>query len=134
MELILELNWLAIVVVSLVAFALGYPWYGPVFGKAWLDALGKTAEDIEPSPKPFIISGVTTLITGFVMAVLIVCLGIDTWFDGAVLGLAVGIGFITASNVSDAAFCGWSWKLVAIQSSYRTVYSVIMGIILSVWQ
>ena len=134
MELLLHLNWLAILVATLIAFALGWVWYGPVFGKQWLDALGKTADDIQPSPKPFIISFVTTLITCFVMAVTIKCLNISAWWEGAVLGLAVGIGFITASNVSDGAFCGWSMKLVSIQSSYRTVYSVIMGVLLAVWQ
>ena len=134
MELLLDLNWWAIIVASLVSFAIGWPWYGPIFGTAWLDALGKSADELQPSPKPFIISLVTTLITAFVMAVGISCLEITTWVDGAVLGLAVGIGFIAASNVSDAAFCGWSWKLVAIQSGYRIIYSVIMGIILAVWQ
>ena len=134
MELLLQLNWLAIIAASLISFVIGWPWYGPLFGNAWLDALGKTADEIQPSAKPFIISLVTTLITAFVMAVLIACLQISTWLEGAVLGLAVGIGFIAASNVSDAAFCGWRWKLVAIQSSYRVLYAVIMGIILGVWQ
>lgn len=134
MELLGELNWLAIVVAAIVSFAIGWPWYGPLFGKAWLAALGKTADEIEPSPKPFIISMVTALISSFVLAVLIACLGINTWFDGALLGLAIGIGFIAASTVSDGAFCGWSWNLVAIQSSYRVVYTVIAGIILGVWQ
>lgn len=134
MEMLGELNWLAIVVVALLAFAIGWPWYGPLFGKAWLAALGKTADEIQPSPKPFIISAVTTLITSFVMAVLIACLGIETWYDGALLGIAVGIGFIAASNVSDGAFCGWSWNLVVIQSGYRVVYSILMGIVLAIWQ
>ena len=134
MELLTDLNWWAIIVASLISFVIGWPWYGPLFGSAWLDALGKSADEIQPSPKPFIISLVTTLITAFVMAVIISSLGINTWIDGAVLGLAVGIGFIAASNVSDAAFCGWSWKLVTIQSGYRVLYSVIMGVILGVWQ
>ncbi|MCE2407189.1 MAG: DUF1761 domain-containing protein [Pseudomonadales bacterium] len=134
MELLTIVNWWAIIVASLVSFVIGWPWYGPLFGTAWLDALGKSADEIQPSPKPFIISLVTTLITAFVMAVLIVALNINTWSDGALLGLFVGIGFIAASNISDAAFCGWSWKLVAIQSGYRVLYSVIMGVILGVWQ
>lgn len=134
MELILDLNWWAIIVAMVVSFALGWPWYGPLFGSAWLDALGKTADEIEPSPKPFLISAVTTLVTAFTMAVLIACLGIDNWLDGAILGAAVGIGFIAASNVSDGAFCGWSFKLVIIQSGYRLVYSIVTGIILGAWQ
>ncbi len=134
MELMFDLNWWAILVAVIVSFALGMPWYGPLFGKAWLEALGKTADEIQPTPTPFIISLFTTFASAYVMAVLITGLGISTWFDGAILGLAVGVGFIAASNFSDAAFCGWSWKLTIIQSGYRVVYSIITGVILGVWQ
>lgn len=134
MDFVLSMNWWAIVVATVVAFLLGWLWYGPLFGKAWLDALGKTEEDIEPSPTPFIISFFTTLLTCIVMAGLIQALGINTWTGGLVLGLAVGIGFITTSNISDGTFCRWSWSLVSIQSGYRAVYSVLMGLILAMWQ
>ena len=39
------LNWLAILVATVAAFVLGGLWYGPLFGKAWMAALGKTEED-----------------------------------------------------------------------------------------
>ena len=54
------LNWLAILVATLVGFALGGIWYGPVFGDAWLAALGKTADQIQPSATPFVISFFTS--------------------------------------------------------------------------
>ena len=130
---LMTLNWIAIIVVTIIAFVIGYVWYGPVFGKAWLDALGKTEEDIQPSPTPFIISFVTTLITCIAMAMILGGLGIEGWMGGACVGLLVGIGFIAASSASDTAFCGWSWKLFAIQAGYRVFYSVVMGIILAVW-
>ena len=133
MELFAELNWWAILVVTVVAFMLGFIWYGPVFGKAWLNALGKTEDEIQPSPTPFLITIVTTLITSIVMAVLVHLLAIDNWMLGALLGAAVGVGFIAASNASDTAFCRWSWNLFAIQSSYRVVYSIVMGVILAIW-
>ena len=65
MELI---NWWAVLVATVLAFILGGIWYGPVFGKAWLDALGKTEDDIEPSPTPFIISFFTAGLTAVVLA------------------------------------------------------------------
>lgn len=133
MEVFLSYNWWAIIVASLIAFVIGWPWYGPLFGKAWLDALGKTADEIQPSPKPFIISLVTTLITSITMAMLVSALEITVWWDGAFLGAVLGVGFIVASNVSDAAFCGWRWKLVVIQSGYRLVYAIIMGGIIGGW-
>ena len=49
------LNWWAILLATGAAFALGGLWYGPMFGQAWLRALGKTAEDLQPSPTPFVV-------------------------------------------------------------------------------
>ena len=46
------LNWWAILVATVAAFVLGYVWYGPVFGKAWLVALGKTEDEIQPLADP----------------------------------------------------------------------------------
>lgn len=127
------LNWWAILVATAAAFVLGYVWYGPVFGKAWVAALGKTEDEIQPSPTPFVVSFVAALATCVVVAALMSGLGMTGAADGAVLGLLTGIGFIAASTASDTAFCGWSWKLWAIQAGYRIVYSAIMGAIIGGW-
>ena len=127
------LNWWAILVATATAFILGFFWYGPVFGKAWVAALGKTEDEIQPSPTPFIVSVVAALVTCIVVAALLKGLGMSGGVDGAVLGLVTGIGFIAASMASDTAFCGWGWKLWAIQSGYRVLYAVIMGAIIGAW-
>jgi len=51
-----DLNWWAVLLATVLGFALGGLWYGPLFGKAWLAAMGKSAESLEPSPTPFIVS------------------------------------------------------------------------------
>ena len=51
-----SLNYWAIVVATVASFALGGLWYGPLFGKSWLLALGKTEEDIPPSATPFVVT------------------------------------------------------------------------------
>ena len=127
------LNWWAILTATVAAFALGYVWYGPAFGKAWLAALGKTEEDIQPSPTPFVVSFVAALATCVVVAALMSGLGMTGIADGAVLGLLTGIAFIAASMASDTAFCGRGWRLWAIQAGYRVTYSVLMGAIIGVW-
>ncbi|NKB97703.1 MAG: DUF1761 family protein [Pseudomonadales bacterium] len=131
MELI---NWWAVLVATLLAFGLGGIWYGPVFGAAWMRELGKAPEDIEPSPRPFVISFFTALVTAVVLAWLAIELGVQGWLDGALLGLVMGIGFIATAMASDSAFCGWSLKLFLIQSGYRVLYSVLMGALLGGWQ
>ena len=127
------LNWWAILVATAIAFALGGLWYGPLFGKAWLRALGKAPEDITPSPTPFVVSAVAALATCVVVAALMRGLDIVGWWQGGVFGLVTGIGFIAASMASDHAFCGFGWKLWAIQSGYRVAYAVLMGGIIGAW-
>lgn len=127
------LNWWAILVATAIAFALGGLWYGPLFGKAWLRALGKAPEDITPSATPFVVSAVAALATCVVVAALMRGLDIVGWWQGGVFGLVTGIGFIAASMASDHAFCGFGWKLWAIQSGYRVAYAVLMGGIIGAW-
>jgi hypothetical protein len=129
-----DLNWWAIIVATVTGFLLGGVWYGPLFGNAWLAALGKTADDIEPSATPFIVSFFTSLVTALVLAALIGSLGLVGWLDGALIGLLVGVGFIAASMASDSAFCRWSMSLFGILAGYRVVYSAVMGAILGGWQ
>ena len=128
-----SLNWWAILVATVAAFALGGLWYGPLFGKAWLRALGKTEADITPSPRPFVISAVTSLVTCVVVAALMALIGLTGLVAGLLFGLATGIGFIATAMASDAAFCGWGWRLWAIQAGYRVAYSVLMGGIIGLW-
>ncbi len=127
-------NWWAILVSTVLAFVLGGLWYGPLFGQAWMQAIGKTEADIQPTPAPFIISFFTALLTAVVLAWLISALGITTWVGGAVLGLVTGVGFIATAMASDTAFCGWGMKLFVIQAGYRVLYSILMGAVLGGWQ
>ena len=129
-----NLNWLAILVTTLVSFALGGLWYGPLFGKAWLVAVEKTPDQLPSGATPFVISFFTALVTSIVFAALIASLGITSPAQGALLGLIIGLGFIAASAASDGAFCNWRPALIVIQAGYRVVYSVLMGLILAWWQ
>lgn len=128
------LNWLAILVATVAGFALGGIWYGPIFGDAWLAALGKTADQIQPSATPFVISFFTSLVTAIVLAMFISALNISTLGGGVMIGLLVGVGFIAAAMASDSAFGDTGLKLWLIQSGYRALYSVLMGAILAVWR
>ena len=127
------LNGWAILVATAAAFALGGLWYGPLFGKAWLAALGKTEDEIQPSAQPFVVSAVAALATCIVVAALMNSLGMTGLLPGLVFGLTIGVAFSAASLASDSAFCGWGWKLWGILAGYRVAYSAIMGGIIGIW-
>lgn len=126
-------NWWAILVSTLLGFIIGGIWYGPLFGKAWMKALGKTEFDLPPSVVPFVIALITAFVSAVVLAYLISVLGATTWLQGAMVGLVLSVAFIACSNISDGAYCRWSWSLVAIHSGYRVLYCILMGVILAIW-
>ena len=128
-----DLNWWAIIVATAVAFALGGLWYGPLFGKAWLIAIGKTEDDIKPSAEPFVVSAVAALATCVVVAALMRMLDMTGLVSGLAFGFFTGVGFIATAMASDTAFCGWGWRLWAIQAGYRVSYSILMGGIIGIW-
>ncbi len=47
-----NVNLLAVVVGTVVFFAIGALWYGPLFGKAWRDMNGMTDEMVKAGPQP----------------------------------------------------------------------------------
>ena len=127
------LNWWAILVATGAAFVLGGLWYGPMFGQAWLKALGKAEADLQPSPTPFVISFFAALLSCVVLAAIMKGLALNTLGGGLIIGGLVGIGFIAASMASDSAFCRSGMPLFLIQSGYRVLYSILMGAILGAW-
>ena len=128
-----ELNWWAILAAMAAAFVLGGLWYGPLFGQAWLKALGKTEADLQPSPTPFVISFFAALLSCVVLAAIMKGLALNTLGGGLLIGGLVGVGFIAASMASDSAFCRSGMPLFLIQSGYRVLYSILMGGILGAW-
>lgn len=130
---IFALNWWAILVATFSSFLLGGLWYGPLFGKRWLRALGKSEYDLAPSAVPFVVAFITSFITCLALAWLISHLGVSTWERGALLGLIVGVAFIACSSISDGAFCRWSWTLLSIQAVYRILQCVMAGVIFAIW-
>lgn len=129
------LNYIAILVVTLLGFVLGGIWYSPIlFSRQWLAALGKTEKDIPPSAVPFIITLVASFLTAHTLALLINTLDITSLVDGVSLALRVGIAFVLANMASDFAFCRWPARLFWILGGYRLLLVVVMGIILTLWR
>ena len=65
------MNVFAIVLAAAVSFMFGWLWYGVLFSGAWLEACGKSREEVKgdtPSPTPFIISFVGLVVMACVLA------------------------------------------------------------------
>jgi hypothetical protein len=133
------LNWLAILVVTIVRFVLGFVWFGLIFGKQWQGLTGVSQDAMKKGMARAI---ATDLITTFIMAwVLAHALffaskfyGAMTWQSGAIGGFFNWLGFIGAVSLAAQTYEQKPIKLWIIVNAYQLISLVIMGAILAAWQ
>lgn len=122
------LPWLAVIAATVAYFLLGGLWYG-VFGKAWLAALGKRKEDINPKdPKPYLMALIGAFINAAALAWLIQGIpACETVAHTTALGTFVGVGVVLAAGAKHYAFSGWPGRLLAIDLGLDVVGFTLMG-------
>jgi len=106
------INWLAVIVGVVVSNALGFLWYGPLFGNAWMRMIGKRREEIQSEPSMYIITMVASAITMVVLAVIVRAIGSANLLEGALAGAVtwLGIGatatFVYTLSKAHQLMCG----------------------------
>lgn len=126
-------NWLAVLAASVSAFVLGGIWYGPMFGRMWMQASGMTEEKVKQgnAGKTYGISFVLTVVAAIVLSRFI---GAGA---GAGAGAAAGFG-IGAALVGTmlGVFYQFEQRPVAhwlVNGAYATAAFTLMGAIIGVW-
>lgn len=129
----IDLNWLAVLVAAVSAFALGGLWYGPLFKRAWCREAG-----IDPGSMPqhpvriFATAFLCSALSALMFAVF---LGPEaTAADGFGAGFVVGLFFVAMSFGINYAFAQRSLKLWMIDSGYHIVQFSVYGLILGAWR
>ena len=90
-----DLDWIAVVVSTLVAGGLGAAWYSPVlFGPAWMAALGKSEEDLGPTGAAMAGSVFSCFVAAVSVGLLLQGLGVDSLLGGLGVGALVGLGIV----------------------------------------
>lgn len=126
------LSYLAVVLAAVAGFITGSVWYG-VLGKAWMSALGKTKEDMKPTPLPFIVAGIAQLVMAFMLAGILGHLGEVTVWNGIVSAFFIWLGFILPSMAVNHAFQGAKTGLTVIDSGHWLAVLVVMGAVLGIF-
>lgn len=129
----ISFNWIGIFAATLSAFVIGGLWYGPLFGKAWMQALGINEADMEGRnmAKVFGIAFLLSLVAAINLAAF---LGpeADMGF-GAAAGFAAGLGWVGMFLGILYIFENRSLKAWAVNAGYCTVALTVMGLILGAW-
>ena len=102
------INWVAVIVATLVYFLLGAVMFAPAtpIGRAWVSASGYVSPTSGTSSTNafYIVPLLTTLVSVIATALLANATGTDTLAEGIVLGLVVGIGYAVVILLNTAAF------------------------------
>ncbi|MEQ9167848.1 MAG: DUF1761 domain-containing protein [Fulvivirga sp.] len=127
-----SINWLAIVVATLLTFVLGAIWYGPLFGKRWMAENGFTEEDLKNANMAKIYG--TAFVLEFIMTVnLAFFLNGLSVQEGLMYGFATGFGWVAMAIGVNYLFARKSMMLWFIDGFYFVVCFLIMGAILTAW-
>lgn len=132
------MNYLAILLAAVVGMAIGFVWYGPLFGKMWIKLSGFTHEDMERAKskgmsKTYALSFLSLVVTAWIISLLINELGLTT--SGALrLAFLVWLGFLVTSMANSVLWEGKSVKLYILGIAERLVSLLSMSGILSLWR
>lgn len=120
----MEVNYISVLVATVVQFIIGALWYSVLFGKLWgrihgFDKLSKEVQqEMMKKMGPFYgLQALVTLITSFVLAIFIT--NFQTWNPFA-MTFFIWLGFIVPAQVSAVIFGGtegkWILKKILVQS------------------
>ncbi|MEK7113248.1 MAG: DUF1761 domain-containing protein [Patescibacteria group bacterium] len=138
----MEINYWAVLVCGVLAMGLGALWYGPLFGKKWMEIVGANASDMVARAemqknvwKLYVTNFVLVLFQAWVLAYYI-----GGWTDasGVTNALWIWAGFIMPTIAAGAMWnndnAKVSWSRFLIQSGYQLVIFVIFGLVLGAWR
>ena len=130
----LEINWLALVVVSLIFFAILFFWYFPsLFGNMWLKLVGKESEPKSKIIRDTIIMIPTSFITVLVIDIIMIMAGITDILSAVLISLLLWFGFLATIGINQTNFNDRGLKLFLIEYVVYLVCFLISGIILVIW-
>ena len=129
------INWPAVLVAGLSAFAVGGIWYSrPLFGSAWMVDSNLTEEQIKQGNKGKIFG--FTAIFSLLMAVNLAMFLADAKTDvawGAEAGFLAGVWTFCAIAIH-SLFELKNWRYIFINGGYSLVSLTLMGAIIGLWR
>ena len=130
-----SLNYLAIVIAAVAAFALGAVYYGAL-GKPWMKAARIDPATHRQTALPMPLLLLTSIVCELVMAVLLAGLighlsaGDPTLKTGVITGFFVWLGFMATTLTVNQRYQGFGWTLTLIDSVHWLLVALAMGAIL----
>lgn len=135
----MKVNFLAIVVATVVLFLFGGLWYDVLFGKMWMAEMGKIDPQFGTGMGsggwyPYVISLVMGFFSAYALARILGWRGDWSVGRGAFIGLSMGLLIFGSMTWMDYAYSGFGSTLGWINIGFVAIGMAIQGAILSAWK
>ncbi len=138
----MEVNYLAVLTCAVISMILGGIWYGPLFGKKWMEILGTDSKDkkeiakMQKSAGPlYLIQFLLTLFQAYVLAYYVKGWNEVSGVEGS---LWIFFAFIMPTIAGFSMWNNYTKKVAIerflIQSGYQLVLFTLFGLILGSWK
>jgi hypothetical protein len=135
-----QLNWLAVIGATIVAFVIAFVWYlPPVFGLRWATLIkgytGLTDQALGAGlPRKVILWVIGFLVNAIVVALLVRALGIGSASDAILLGVLLWLGIGATFSSWPPIHANQPWGVYAINNGAFLLQQLAMAVILTVWK
>jgi len=125
------MNWLAIILGAVGAFAVGAVWYGPLFGRAWQKEVGLSDEDLKNSnlAMTYGLSFLMFIPLSITLSFIIGAHPTIDWTHAAFHGALMGVMVLSAITGIHYLYQKKSLKLFLIDAGYAILFMAVCGAI-----
>ncbi len=132
------INYLAVLVSAVVSFAIGFLWYGQLFGKQRAVMTGFSKNSMKSMKiKPAVSMSLgffSMLLMSYVLAMFVFFTQSSTIMSGITLGFWIWLGFIATTTIGGVLWENKSPRIYILNNAYNLISILAMAVILSVWK
>ena len=128
-----DVNWLAVLLGTVLSMALGALWYGPLFGQLWLRLISKTEDELESSPTMYIKTAVAAFLGMLALNLVVIAFGATGFVDGLVAGAFIFVGIGATTTFVYTTFEGPTEQVWLLYVAYHLIVYLVMGGVFAIW-
>ena len=127
-------NYLSLIVASLVPMIVGSLWYGPLFGEMWIKLMGFTKSQMSGGKnemyKAYGFSLVGSVVIAFVLTQIFAMANVLTVQEALSTAFMLWLAFIAATKLNDVVWGGKPWSLYMLDVGYQLTSILLISLVL----
>ena len=144
---VIDINWIAVIVATIVNMLIGAAWYSPIlFLKPWTAGVEKTIgkerfqllrqgmRSKSTAIRTYGLMAICAFLVTYVMGLIVDYRAADTIAEGVLVGVVTWVGFVITTSLNTVLFEGRSPIVYLINNANHLVGFVVTGVMLALWQ